>query len=154
MSRLIVPVKRRILYSTGDVCLWCDLEVLLKDSSGGLVPDRLRVDTGTDVTTFPAYLAKKRHLPSPQRATAGARHVQTGLAIRSGILSFRIVGMDATEYAVACLFLGDPDNPPSPQAPIAPKLLQPFQLLGQLRFVFEKDPALGNAYGELVIEKV
>jgi hypothetical protein len=32
-------------------------------------------------------------------------------------------------------------------------LLQPFSLLDQLRFTLDKDPGLGNLYGELVIEK-
>jgi hypothetical protein len=64
--------------------------------------------------------------------------------------------MDTTEYAIACFFLGDPDTPVNPRqvATFPRNLLQPFQLLGRLRFALQMDPALGNLYGELVVEKV
>ena len=76
------------------------------------------------------------------------------LAIRSGILRFRIAGMDQTEYAVGCLFLGDPAARPSGGTATFPrKLLQPFQLLDHLRFAAVKDPAIGTLYGEMVVEK-
>jgi hypothetical protein len=156
MSRLEVPIADQKLWNTGDVRLWADLQVLLKDSAGKLVPEELRVDTATDVTTFPAYDAKQQGLPISRKANPDATHTQTGLSIRSGVLRFRIVGMDATEHAIACLFLGDQDTPPDPRqaATLPRKLLQPFQLLDQLRFTLQKDPALGNLYGELVVEKV
>jgi hypothetical protein len=156
MSRLVIPIIGKKLWSTGDVRLWVYVPVLLKDRAGNFVRDDLRVDTSTDVTTFPASEAKRLGLPFPQQANPGAIHTQTGLVIRSGVLRFRIVGMDATEYAIACLFLGDPDTPPDPRqaASLPRQLLQPFQLLDHLRFMLQKDPALGNLYGELVLEKV
>jgi hypothetical protein len=58
MSRLIIPVGSRMLFATGDVKLWADIDLLLKDGSGNWWPEKLRVDTATDVTTFPAYNAK------------------------------------------------------------------------------------------------
>jgi hypothetical protein len=155
MSRHTVPVMGKILWSTGDVRLRADLDFLLKDNAGGWKKETFRVDTGTDLTTFPAYLAKQLDLPMPMRAAARAVHVQTGLEIRSGVLRFQIAGMDATEYVVPCLFLGDPHAPPQPGNPAtAPgKLLQPFHLLDQLRFTLGKDPAFGTLYGELAVEK-
>jgi hypothetical protein len=155
MSRLEIPVSRRILYSTGDVCLWIDIDLLLKTHSGTFVPETFLVDSGTQLTTYPAYRAKTLGMPFPQQPSGGAVHAQTGLVVRSGLLRFRVVGMDATEYAVPCLFLGDPDTPPDPHiaATCPRKLLQPLALLDRLRFTADKDPARGNLYGELVIEK-
>jgi hypothetical protein len=155
MSRLVVPVSGRVLFATGDVRLGSEIDLLLKDSAGRFHQRPFRVDTATDVTTFPAYDAKQLGLPLPQQANAGAVHTQTGLVIRSGFLRFRVGGMDQTEYPVPCLFLGDPDTPPDSARPaLLPRnLLQPLALLDWLRFTLEKDPALGNLYGELVVEK-
>ena len=155
MCRLTVPITGKILWSTGDVRLRADLDLLLKDNAGGWKQESFRVDTGADVTTFPAHLARQLDLPMPPRAAAGAVHVQTGLEIRSGVLRFQIAGMDATEYATPCLFLGDPATPPDPNrlATVPSKLLQPCNLLDALRFIMAKDPAAGTLYGELVVEK-
>jgi hypothetical protein len=155
MSRLEIPISRRILYSTGDVCLWASIDLLLKDHAGNFVPETFLIDSGTELTTYPAYRAKVLGLPLPQQRAHGAAHLQTGLAVRSGVLRFRVVGMDLTEYFVSCFFLGDPDSPPDPhQAATVPrKLLQPFALLDSLRFSGDKDPARGNLCGELVVEK-
>ena len=131
------------------------LRKLLKDRSGAWQPETFRVDTGTEITTFPAYDAKRLGLPMPQQVSRGATHVQTGLEIRSGLLRFRIDGMDQTEYAITCLFLGDPDTPPDPArlATWPRKLLQPIQLLDWLRFTLDKDPSASLPYGALVVEK-
>jgi hypothetical protein len=156
MSRLVIPIFGQTLYSTGDVKLRVELELLLRDGAGGWYPDTFLVDTGTEVTTYPAYDAKRYGLPMPQQPTAGAAHTQSTLAVRSGFLRFRINGMDQAEYTIGALFLGDPNTPPDPRQPaIFPrKLLQPFALLDWLRFTAEKDPARRNQYGELVVEKV
>jgi hypothetical protein len=155
MSRVEIPIRRRIFCATGDVCLWAEVELLLKDHSGNFIPDAFLSDTGTEITTYSAYRAKLLGLPLPQRPSPGAVHAQTGLACRSGLLRFRVVGLDPTEYFVPCLFLGDPDTPPDPRqaASLPRKLLQPFALLDRLRFTADKDPARGNMYGELVVEK-
>jgi hypothetical protein len=151
---LAVPISHQTLWATGDVRLWADLVLLLKDSSGNWKKASFRADTGSEVTTMPAYRAKKLNLPFPKNAAPGAVHVQTGLEVRSGYLRFRIDGMDSTEYVTSCLFLGDPDTFPSgPRATLPRNLLQPFGLLDQLRFRVEHAPAAGTPYGELVIEK-
>src|SRR5947209_3663005 len=135
MSRLEIPIEGKVLWSTGDVRLWVDLPVHLKDRFGAWRPEMLRVDSATDVTTFPAHDATRLALPMPVHAALGATHQQTGLAIRSGYLRFQIVGMDATEYVTSCMFLGDLHRAPvGPVATLPRKLLQPLALLDQLRF--------------------
>jgi hypothetical protein len=155
MSRFQIPVSYKTLWSTGDVKLWIDVELNLKDSAGNLVPAIFRVDTGTEITTFPAYNAKRLGLPMPINPVRGVTHKQTGLEMRSGYIRFRVVGMDQTEYFTTCLFLGDPATPLDPSRPAAlPRnLLQPLALLGQLEFMMKKDPNVGSIYGELVVEK-
>jgi hypothetical protein len=154
MSRLVVPVSKRILWSTGDILRWVELTLLLKNNAGAWQRHRFRLDSASEMTTFPAYRAKQRDLPMPQQAVVGAVHTQTGLEIRSGFLRFQIVGMDQTEYVTPCLFLGDPNRPPAGQAAaLPPKLLQPLGLLDQLRFTMDRDPSAGTLDGELLIEK-
>src|SRR4051794_21809733 len=113
MSHLVIAVTGKALWSTGDMRLSLSLNLLLKENAGGWLKEEFRVDTGTDVSTFPAHLGKQLNLPMPIRAARGATHAQTGLEIRSGVLRFQIDGMDATEYVVPCFFLGDPDTAPS-----------------------------------------
>ncbi len=62
----------------------------MKDGAGNWSRQRFRVDSATDVTTFPAFEAKRLGLPFPQQAARGAAHSQTGLEIRSGYLRFRL----------------------------------------------------------------
>ncbi len=154
MSRLAIPITGRRLWATGDVRLWADIPLRVRDGSGQYRKEMFRVDTGTEITTFPAYEAKQLGLVVPARP-ASVRHKQSGLEVRSGMLRFRIIGMDQTEYAVACLFLGDPNVARSPTQPTTGprKLLQPFALLNQLRFAIERDPVAGSVYGELIVEK-
>jgi hypothetical protein len=154
VSRLEVVISHKILWATGDVLLWADLDLLLKDNLGNWKKETFRVDTGSEITTMPAHLAKQLDLPLPQHVAPGAVHVQTGLEIRSGYLRFRIEGMDQTEYTAACLFLGGPDTPPTGQPATLPrKLLQPFGLLDHLRFTMDWNPVAGALYGQLIVER-
>jgi hypothetical protein len=142
------------LWSTGDVCLWVELNLLVKNNASAWQRDTFRVDIATDITTYPAFRARQLNLPIPLRAASGASHNQTGLEIRSGLLRFRIEGMDATEYAAACFFLGDPQTPPTGRPAAWPrKLLQPLALLDHLRFIFEKNATVSAPHGEMIIEK-
>lgn len=156
MSRISIPIIGKTLWSTGDVKLSVHIDLLLRDAAGQFASVRFRVDSATDVTTFPAYNAKKLGLRIPLNPTPGVKHQQTGLEIRSGLLYFQIAGMDQTLYGIPCLFLGDPDVPPAPShAGAVPKnLLQPLALLDQLRFVMEKDLTGGLPHGELIVEKL
>lgn len=154
MSRLIVPIQGRVLYATGDVMLHADLRLLLKTNAGGWKRETFLVDSGTEITTFPAALARSLGLPMPLKTSPGSVHAQTGLEIRSGFLRFQVVGMDATEYALACFFLGDPNTPPAvPHATQPRKLLQPLGLVDWLRFSFDKEPGMSTPHGEMIVEK-
>jgi hypothetical protein len=156
MSRLAVPVSHQRLYATGDVLLWVEVILSLRDGAGNFIDHPFHVDSGSQIATFPAHDAKRLGLFLPQRP-APVRHEQTGLEVRSGMLAFRIDGMDQTLYAVPCFFLGDPDTPRPPGTPrgqLPRNLLQPLHLLDVLKFSTEKDPAsIGAPHGELVIEK-
>jgi hypothetical protein len=154
MSRLAITVSSVPFYATGDVNLWVEGTLALRDGAGNFVNNKFFVDSGTEITTFPAYEAKQLGLHVPTNPAA-VRHEQTGLEVLSGMLVFRIDGMDQTLYAVSCLLLGDPNVRPSPNAPrgsLPRNLLQPLALLEKLNFSTQKNPG-GPAYGELIIEK-
>ncbi len=113
MSRPEVPLRDRKLWATGDVLLRAELDLLLKDNNAGQwKADTFLVDSGTEMTTMPAWLAKKMDLPMPRKAATGAIHKQTRLEIRAGLLRARIIGLDGTEFTFPCFFPGDPDAPP------------------------------------------
>ncbi len=61
---------------------------------------------------MPAWLAKLRDLPMPQKAVTGVIHRQIGLEIRAGLLRAKIVGLKGVESSFPCFFLGDPDDLP------------------------------------------
>jgi hypothetical protein len=156
MSRLAVPVSHQMLFATGDVLLWVEVVLSLRDGAGNFVDCPFYIDSGTQITTFPAHDARQLGLYLQARP-AQIRHEQTGLEVRSGMLAFRIQGMDQTVYAVPCFFLGDPDTPPPPGTPrgqLPRNLLQPLHLLDVLKFSTAKDPvSIGAPHGELIIEK-
>jgi|GEM_PF-2910012 len=77
MSRLEVPFQYRTLWATGDLLLRAELNLLLKDASGKWRPETFLVDSGSEMTTMPAYWARKLGLPMPQQAAPGAVHTQT-----------------------------------------------------------------------------
>jgi hypothetical protein len=133
------------------------LDLLLKDNKGNWHPKTFRADSASDMTTLPAFFAKQMGLPLPQRV-APVRHEQTGLEVRSGSIRCQVVGMDQTEYAFPCFFLGDPDTPPNPKLPPAQR---PRYLLGltgvvdKVRWTFDGTPAgLQAPHGYMIVEKV
>ncbi len=66
MSRLQKPINERVLWSTGDLILWAELDLLLKDSFGNWQVQSFRVDSATDMTTLPAYDAMLMSIPFHQ----------------------------------------------------------------------------------------
>src|SRR5262249_17166335 len=114
-----------------------------------------RVDSGTEITTFPAPLARQLNIPLPQRAAQGVIHQQTGLELRSGFLRVQVVGMDATEYVFPCLFLGDPNSSLSSYSPtsVPRNLLGLSGVIDKLRLLFEGDATPAAMHGYLVVEK-
>jgi len=155
MSRVEVPLTHRTLYATGDVLLRAELGLFLKDHSGGWNLQTFLVDSGSEMTTMPAWLARQLDLPMPQRAATGGVHRQTGLGIRSGLLRARVAGMDLTEYVFPCLFLGDPGTPvPTTKGPGVPRnLLGLPGVIDKLRLLFDGTPTPTALYGNLVVEK-
>jgi len=154
MSRLQVPLRDRKLWATGDVLLWAELRLLLKDTAGQWRAATFLVDSGTEMTTMPAWVAKQRDLPMPRKAAAGAIHKQTGLEIRAGLLRARIIGLDGTEFTFPCFFLGDPDAPPSGSQAATPprKLLGLSGVVDKMRILFDGTPSPSAGYGNLILE--
>jgi hypothetical protein len=157
MSRLEIPLDHQILWNTGDVILRAELDLLVKDGSGNWHQQTFRVDSATDMTTFPAHRARQLGLPLPLNRSA-VTHAQTGLEIRSGYLCCRVVGMDQTEYAFPCFFLGDPSTPPDPHVPpvAAPRnLLGLSGVVDKISLFFNGRPVPPHAlYGNLIVEKL
>jgi hypothetical protein len=155
MSRLEVPIQGRVLWATGDVLLRAELGLVLRADTGIWLLERFRIDTGTEITTMPAYRAKQLGLQMPIAPTLGVTHKQTGLCVRSGYLRFRVGGMDNTDYTIPCFFLGDPDTRPDPKQPATypRKLLQPYQLIEWLRHTIDRDSTVAAPHGTLTIEK-
>ena len=65
MSRLQVPLHWRTLWATGDVLVTASLDLLLKDRFGIWQQRNFVVDSGTQMTTFPASEASQMNLPMP-----------------------------------------------------------------------------------------
>jgi hypothetical protein len=156
MSRLEVPLRDRKLWATGDVLLWAELDLLLKDNAGQWKVATFLVDSGTEMTTMPAWLAKRMDIPMPRKAATRAIHKQTGLEIRSGLLRARIVGLDGTDFNFPCFFLGDPDAPPSVSHPATRprKLLGLSGVVDKVRILFDGRPMPAALYGNLILETV
>jgi hypothetical protein len=156
MSRLETPLFSRTLWATGDVLLRAELELSLKSLKGTWQPLVFRVDSGAEITTMSAWVARSLDIPMPQRPAPGVRHRQTGLEIRSGLLRAQIVGMDATEYVFPFFFLGDPGTPLHAYTPMT----VPHSLLGvsgvvdKIRISLEGKPASAAPYGNLVVERL
>jgi hypothetical protein len=157
MSRLSIPLFHQILWSSGDLIVRAEVELLLKDGSGNWHAEIFRVDSASDMTTFPAYRAQQLYLPMPLQPLS-VTHDQTGLEVRSGHLRCRVVGMDRTEYAFPCFFLGEPHLRPDPNAPrskTARNLLGLSGVVDKISILFDGRPVPPHAlYGNLIVEKL
>jgi hypothetical protein len=151
MSRFETPLQRRTLQTTGETVLWAELVLSIKTNRGTWEEVRFRVDSGTEMTTMPAFEAKGLDFPIPRRPVPRLTHVQSGLEIRAGLLRARIVGMDATEHVFPCYFLGDPDAP-SPSG--ARTLLGLSGVINQIRVCFDGSSSSIAPQGSLVVETV
>jgi hypothetical protein len=147
MSRLELPLVYWRLRTTGDVAVHGELNLAVKTNRGAWETVLFLVDSGTEMTTMPAEVAKGRDLPIPKRPVPGLTF--QGLEVRSGLLRARIPGMDATEYLFSCYFLGEPDTPMA-----AKNLLGLSGVIDQIRLTFDGTPSLNAPYGVLIVEKV
>lgn len=107
-----------------------------------------RVDSGTEMTTMPAEVARRRDLPIPQRPVRGL--ALRGQEVRRGLIRVRIPGLDATEYIFPCYFLGDPDVPTVD----GKNLLGLTGVINQVRLTFDGTPTLAATDGLLIVEKI
>jgi hypothetical protein len=153
MSRLEVPFQYRILWATGDLLLRAELNLLLKHASGKWRSETFLVDSGSEMTTMPAYWARQLGLPMPQQAAPGVVHMQTGLSIRPGYLRVLVVGMDATEYVLPCFFLGDPAAPAGRASNAPRKLLGLSGVVDKLRIGLDGAPTPYAPHGRLTLER-
>jgi hypothetical protein len=144
-----------MLYATGDILLRAELDLELKDNSGGWNKETFLVDSASEMTTMPAFRATQLDLPIPQKAATGVTHNQTGLELRSGYLRVRIVGMVGTEYVFPCFFLGDPAAPVRAGQPAAHprKLLGLSGVVDKIRISLDGKPTPSAPHGNLIIEK-
>jgi hypothetical protein len=78
------PLVGRTLRTTGDVVLHAALILGLKTNRETWKAVRFRVDTGTEMTTLPAFDAKTWDLPIPRRPVSGL--TLHGQEVRSGLL--------------------------------------------------------------------
>jgi hypothetical protein len=148
MSRLEVPLRFRTLRTTGDTVLRAEVVLSLTTNRGTWEEVPFRVDTGTEMTTMPAFDAVKLDVPIPQHPVAGL--VLYGQEVRSGLLRARIVGMDPTEFVFPCYFLGDPKLPPTAQSH---NLLGLTGVIDQVRLSFDGSTSVAAPWGVLVVEK-
>jgi hypothetical protein len=147
MSRLEVPLQHRTLRATGDTVLWAELILSLKTNRGSWEEVPFRVDSGTEMTTMPAFRANTLDLPLPKLPVTGL--ILQGQEVRSGLLRVRVVGLDPTEFVFPCYFLGDPNVPLS--TPMW-NLLGLTGVISQIRLSFDGRSTVHSARGALVVE--
>jgi hypothetical protein len=153
-SRLEVPLLGRTLRATGDILLRAELDLLIKTSAQTWEQVVFLVDSGTEMTTMPAAQAQLLDIPLPVNPVPGLTHAQTGLEIRAGVLRVQVPGLDGTEYAFPCYFLGDPNKHAAPGATAPRNLLGLSGVVDQVRLSFDGKSAVAAApYGNLVVEK-
>ncbi len=148
MSRLEVPLQQRTLRATGDTVIWADLVLTLKTNRGAWEEVPFRVDSGTEMTTMPAFDAKSLDLPIPKKPVSNL--LLYGQEVRSGLLRARVVGMDLTEFVFPCYFIGDPDVLPPTQAR---NLMGLTGVINQICLTFDGRSTVRSPRGVLVVEK-
>jgi hypothetical protein len=111
VNRLEVPLVGRTLLSTGDLLLRAQLDLLLKTNSQTWYRAAFLVDSGSEMSTMPAFRAKMLDIPHPISPVPRLIHTQTGLQIRAGVIRVQILGMDSTEYVFPCYFSAIPAGP-------------------------------------------
>jgi hypothetical protein len=158
--RIEVPLFGKLLWVTGDILLRAQLDLLVCDNSQVWHAHTFRVDSGAEMTTLPAALAKARGLPFPQNPIPGFLVTPPGGTtpepVRAGFIKVQVVGMDGTQYWFPCYFLGDPDVPfdPNNPPPSGPKsLLGLTGVINNIRIGFDGTSTLNALYGVMVVEK-
>lgn len=160
MSRLEVPLRGKVLPATGDLLLRAEIDLWLKNASGNWLLQTFRVDSGSDISSMPAYRAKALGLPMPQRGIITPLATPSGkqpTLVRSGLLRLRVEGLSQYEHVIPCHFRGDPDAPPPPgvTANFPRNLLGLAGVVDKLRFTY--DGSLTSPitpFGRLIVEEI
>src|SRR4051812_34383361 len=149
MARLETPLLGKTVWKTGDILLRAELDLVLKDNSGGWQAETFLVDSGTEMTMMSASLARALDLPIPQRPVPGGLDL-LGVAkeVRSGLIRARIDGLVTTEFSFPCYFIGDPYSPfDRLNWPAFPRnLLGLTGVVDQIRILFDGTPALSSPH--------
>jgi hypothetical protein len=157
MARLETPLLGKTLWKTGDILLRAELDLLLKDNTGGWLAESFLVDSGTEMSMMPASLARALDLPLPFHPVPGGLDL-LGVTreVRTGILRARINGLGGAEFSFPCYFIGDPDSSLDRfQRPTFPRnLLGLTGVVDQIRIHFDGTPTIGFPHGSLVIETI
>ena len=157
MSRLEVPLLGKPVWATGDIRLRAELDLLIKDNRGAWQTETFRVDSGTEMTSMPASLARSLDLPMPKNPVPGGLEVSGARReVRASLIRARVDGMDPIEYVFPCYFIGDPDAPFDPnQPPRFPRtLLGLTGVVDKIRILFDGTPTATAPHGLMVVEKI
>lgn len=157
MTRLEVPLIGKPLWTTGDILLRAELDLLIKDNSGVWQAVPFRVDSGTEMTSMPAALARSLDLPMPKNPVPGGLDLMgVRREVRVGLIRVQVDGMDPTEHVFPCYFLGDPDAPFDPKPPpMFPRnLLGLTGVVDKIRISFDGTADVDSPHGLMVIEKM
>jgi hypothetical protein len=157
MSRLELPLLGKPVWATGDILLRAELDLLIKDTSGIWQRQTFRIDSGTEMTSMPASLARSLDLPMPKNPVPGGLNVSGARReVRAGFIRARVDGMDLTEYVFPCYFIGDPDAPFDPtQPPRVPRTLLGLSgVVDKIRILFDGTATAPAPHGLMVIEKL
>lgn len=149
------------LWHTGDLAVRAFLTLELKDAAGNWHKEPFRVDTGSDMTSMSAAYATSLNLPMPTHGLyvpLSGTLSTTIVAVRSGFLRVRVVGMDPVEHIIPCHFLGDPGTQ-TPAGSVAggfPRnLLALSGVADQLRFHFDATPnPPAEPHGTMTVERI
>jgi hypothetical protein len=157
MSRLEVPLLGKPVWATGDILLRAELDLIIKGNSGTWQTETFRVDSGTEMTSMPATLARSLDLPMPKNPIPGGLDISGARReVRAGLIRARVDGMDLTEYVFPCYFIGHPDAPFDPnQPPRFPRtLLSLTGVVDKIRILFDGTSTAAAPHGLMVIEKI
>jgi hypothetical protein len=157
MARLELPLLGKAVWPTGHIVLRAEVDLLLKDSSGAWQTQSFRVDSGTEMTSMPASLARSLDLPSPTNPVPGGLDLSgTRREVRSGLIRARVTGLDTTEYVFPCYFIGDPDAPFKHNQPQRfPRILLGLTgVVDKIRILFDGTPTATAPHGLMIIEKI
>ena len=158
-NALQVPLQGKTLQATGDVLLRAELLAFIIDPDQAWHPVPFRVDSAAEVTTMPAVLAKRLHLPLTQDPVPGLLvTTSTGTVagqVRSGVIKIRLFGLEEFEFWFPCFFLGDPDAAPATGEPAFPRtLLGLTGVVDKVRVTLDGSAAEDAPYGHVIVERL